>query len=116
MVSDFTNDTIVEIESPCLLAGNQVFIEMDDFWAGPYEVGYREYTSSYYEKPQIKEHKYTVSGYSSNQIKQYSLSYSEGYWGAPETQWLVLCPKQDATPEQLDVISDSVLVESFKEH
>lgn len=115
VVSDFTNDTIVEIESPCVLAGNQVFIEMDDFWAGPYEVGYREYTSSYYVKPQIKEHKYTVSGYSSNQIKQYSLSYSEGYWGAPETQWLVLCPKQDATPEQLDVISDSVLIESFKD-
>ena len=115
VVSDFTNDTIVEIESPCVLAGNQVFIEMDDFWAGPYEVGYREYTSSYYVKPQIKEHKYTVSGYSSNQIKQYSLSYSEGYWGAPETQWLVLCPNQDATPEQLDVISDSVLVESFKD-
>lgn len=115
VVSDFTNDTIVEIESPCVLAGNQVFIEMDDFWAGPYEVGYREYTSSYYVKPQIKEHKYTVSGYSSDQIKQYSLSYSEGYWGALETQWLVLCPKQDATPEQLDVISDSVLVESFKD-
>ena len=115
VVSDFTNDTIVEIESPCVLAGNQVFIEMDDFWADPYEVGYREYTSSYYVKPQIKEHKYTVSGYSSDQIKQYSLSYSEGYWGAPETQWLVLCPKQDATPEQLDVISDSVLVESFKD-
>lgn len=115
VVSDFTNDTIVEIESPCVLAGNQVFIEMDDFWAGPYEVGYREYTSSYYVKPQIKEHKYTVSGYSSDQIKQYSLSYSEGYWGAPETQRLVLCPKQDATPEQLDVISDSVLVESFKD-
>lgn len=115
VVSDFTNDTIVEIESPCVLAGNQVFIEMDDFWAGPYEVGYREYTSSYYVKPQIKEHKYTVSGYSSDQIKQYSLSYSEGYWGDPETQWLVLCPKQDATPEQLDVISDSVLVESFKD-
>ena len=115
VVSDFTNDTIVEIESPCVLAGNQVFIEMDDFWAGPYEVGYREYTSSYYVKPQIKEHKYTVSGYSSDQIKQSSLSYSEGYWGAPETQWLVLCPKQDATPEQLDVISDSVLVESFKD-
>lgn len=115
VISDFTNDTIVEIESPCVLAGNQVFIEMDDFWAGPYEVGYREYTSSYYVKPQIREHKYTVSGYSSNQIKQFNLSYSEGYWGAPETQWLVLCPKRNAMPEQLDVISDSVLIESFKD-
>lgn len=115
VISDFTNDTIVDIESPCVLAGNQVFIEMDDFWAGPYEVGYREYTSSYYIKPQIREHKYTISGYSSNQIKQFNLSYSEGYWGAPETQWLVLYPKQNATPEQLDVISDSVLIESFKD-
>lgn len=115
VVSDFTNDTIVEIDSPCVQAGNQVFIEMDDFWAGPYEVGYREYTSSYYVKPQIKEHKYTVSGYSNNKIKQYNLSYSEGYWGVPDMQWLVLCPGQDATPEQLDVISDSVLVESFKD-
>lgn len=115
VISDFTNDTIVDIESPYVLAGNQVFIEMDDFWAGPYEVGYREYTSSYYVKPQIREHKYTISGYSSNQIKQFNLSYSEGYWGAPETQWLVLCPKQNATPEQLDVISDSVLIESFKD-
>lgn len=115
VISDFTNDTIVDIESPCVLAGNQVFIEMDDFWAGPYEAGYREYTSSYYIKPQIREHKYTISGYSSNQIKQFNLSYSEGYWGAPETQWLVLYPKQNATPEQLDVISDSVLIESFKD-
>ena len=115
VISDFTNDTIVDIESPCVLAGNQVFIEMDDFWAGPYEVGYREYTSSYYIKPQIREHKYTISGYSSNQIKQFNLSYSEGYWGAPETQWLGLYPKQNATPEQLDVISDSVLIESFKD-
>lgn len=115
VISDFTNDTIVEIELPCVLAGNQVFIEMDDFWAGPYEVGYREYTSSYYVKPQIREHKHTVSGYSSNQIKQFNLSYSEGYWGAPEMQWQVLCPKGDVMPEQLDVISDSVLIESFKD-
>lgn len=115
IISDFTNDAIVEIDSPCVLAGNQVFIEMDDFWAGPYEVGYREYTSSYYVKPQIREHKYTVSGYSDAQIKRFNLHYSEGYWGTSETQWLVLCPKKNATPEQLDVISNSVLIESFKD-
>lgn len=62
VISDLKNDTIVEIESPCVLAGNQVFIEMDGFWAGPYVVGYREYTSSYYVKPQVKEQKYTVNG------------------------------------------------------
>lgn len=115
VISDFTNDTIVEIESPCVLAGNQVFIEMDGFWAGPYVVGYREYTSSYYVKPQIKEQKYTVSGYSRSRMNKFDLSYSEGYWGAPETRWLILSPERDAVPEQLDVISDSVLIESFKD-
>ncbi len=115
VISDFINDTIVEIESPCILAGNKIFVEMDEFWVGPYVVGYREYTSSYYVKPQIKEQKYTVSGYSRSQMNQFDLSYSEGYWGAPETRWLILSPKQDAVPEQLDVISDSVLIESFKD-
>lgn len=115
IISDFNNDVIVEIESPCVLAGDKVFIELDDFWAGPYEVGYRELTSSYYVKPQIKEHKYTVSGYSSERMNQFILSYSEGYWGAPETRWLILCPQKDAEPEQLDVISDVILMESFKD-
>lgn len=115
VISDFTNDTVVDIETPCVLAGNQVFIEMDGFWAGPYVVGYREYTSSYYVKPQIKEQKYTVSGYSNSRMNRFELSYSEGYWGAPENRWLILSPKQDAAPEQLDVISDSILIESFKD-
>lgn len=115
VISDFTNDTIVEIESPCVLAGNQVFIEMDNFWAGPYVVGYREYTSSYYVKPQIKEKKYTVSGYSFHQMNQFNLECSEGYWGAPENRWLLLSPKRGAEPKQVDMIPTSVLIESFKE-
>lgn len=115
VISDFTNDTIVDIESSYVLEGNQVFIELDGFWAGPYMVGYREYTSSYYVKPQIKAQKYTISGYSCSQMNKFDLSYSESYWGAPEIRWLILSPKQDAAPEQLDVISDSVLIESFKD-
>lgn len=111
--SNFTNDTIVEIDSPCIVEDNQVFVEMDGFWAGPYEVGYREYTSSYYIKPQIKEQKYTVSGYENSQINQFVLNYEENY--GTEISWLLLCPKQDAKPEQIDLITDSVLLESFKE-
>lgn len=115
ILSDFKNDVIVEIESPCILANNQVFVELDDFWAGPYTVGYREYTSSYYIKPQIKEQKYTVRGYSSDQMNQFDLKYSEGYWESTETRWLLLIPKPDAIPKQMDVIPDSVLIESFKD-
>ena len=113
--SDLKNDTIVEITSPCVLAGNQVFIEMDGFWAGPYVVGYREYTLSYYVKPQVKEQKYTVSGYSYSRMNKFELSDSEVSWGASETRWLILSPERDSVPDQLDVISDFVLVESFKD-
>ena len=58
VVSDFTNDAIVDIKTPYLSVRNLVFIEVDDFWAGPYEVRYRDQTSSYYIKPEIKEKKY----------------------------------------------------------
>ncbi len=117
VLSDFTNDTIVEIKSSYVLAGSQVFIEMDegDFWAGPYEVGYREYTSSYYVKPQIKENKYTIRGYYGSQIEQFDLTNSEGHWGGSENKWTVLCPKQGESREQKDVIPNSVLIESFKD-
>lgn len=113
--SNFANDAIVEIDSPGIPSGNQVFVEWNGFWVGPYEVGYREYTSSFYIKPQIKENKYSVNGYGRNGIFLHELSVSEGYWGAPENKWTLLIPKKDATPEQLDLISDDVLVESFKD-
>ena len=111
-VSDFTNDAIVEIKSPWVVAGSRVFVEMDDFWAGPYEVGYRDYTSSYYIKPEIREQKYTVSGYNSDQMNKFTLT--EGYWGSSENSWELLSPKADAEIEQRDFISDAVLIESFK--
>ena len=41
LLSDFTNDTVVEIDVPGILSGNKVFVELDEFWAGPYEVGFR---------------------------------------------------------------------------
>lgn len=116
IISNFKNDVIVEIDSPFVMAGDRVLIELEDgFWAGPYEVGYREFTSSYYVKPQIKENKYTVSGYSRARINIQELIFSEGYWGAPETSWTVLIPRKDATLEQIDVISDETLIESFKD-
>lgn len=116
IISDFMNDTIVDLHTPyVLLAGNSVFVEMDDFWAGPYEVKHRDYDDTYYIQPQIKENKYTISGYKSDRIEQCPLRYSEDYWGTPQQQCVILCPKQDAVTEQLDVISDYALIESFKD-
>lgn len=115
LISDFSNDAIVEINPACVLSGDRVFVELDDFWAGPYEVGYREYTSSYYIKPLIKENKYTVSGYSKKNMRLQELISSDGYWGVPDNSWMVVIPKKDAPVEQFDVISDEVLLESFSD-
>lgn len=113
LISDFSNDAIVEITTPHIRAGEQVLIERDGFWAGPYEVGYREITSSFYIKPQIREAKYTVSGYNRVNLSLQELTSSEGYWGAPEIVWGIISPKKDCAPEQFDVITDEALITSF---
>lgn len=115
LLSDFTNDTIVEIDNLGILAGNKVFVELDEIWAGPYDVGYREYTSSFYIKPQIKENKYTVKGYRRNNVVLKELDVSDDYWGNSQKKWTILVPDQNAVLEQIDMISEVALVESFKE-
>ncbi len=114
LLSNFSNDAIVEIDSSCILSGDRVLVELDGFWAGPYEVGYRDF-SSYYIKPQIKENKYTVNGYSKSNVLIQELTSSEGYWGAPENRWMIVIPKKEASIEQIDVISEEVLLESFRD-
>lgn len=115
LLSNFSNDAIVEIDSSCILSGDCVLVELDGFWAGPYEVGYRDFTSSFYIKPQIKENKYTVNGYSKSNVLIQELTSSEGYWGAPENRWIIVVPKKEAPIEQIDVISEEVLLESFRD-
>lgn len=114
LISDFRNDAIVDIDSIHLHPGDYVFVELDEFWAGPYEVGYRDYTSSFYIKPQIKEQKYTVKGYSKNNVLLQELTSFDGYRTDPENSWTVIVPKKDSTVEQVDIISDEVLLESFR--
>lgn len=115
LLSDFNNDAIVEIAPPCVLPGDRVLVELDDFWAGPYEVGYRDYTSSFYIKPLIKENKYTVNGYSKNNVQIKELTSSDSHWGAPESRWMIAMPEKDASVEQIDVISNEVLLEGFRD-
>lgn len=115
LLSDFSNDAIVEIVPGCALAGDRVLVELDGFWAGPYEVGYRDYTSSFYIKPLIKENKYTVNGYRENNVRVKELTSLGGYWSAPESRWVIAVPKMDASVEQFDVISEEVLIESFRD-
>lgn len=115
LLSDFCNDTIVEIDNPHVRAGDMVFVEFGESWAGPYEVGYREYTSSFYIKPQIKENKYTVSGYRADAVTLHKLASSDGRWGSLENTWTVLSPNEGASFEQTDIITRDVLLESFRD-
>lgn len=114
LLSDFSNDIIVEIDVPNILSGNKVFVDLDGFWAGPYEVAYRDYTSSYYIKPNIKENKYTVNGYSKENIRPRELLHFVS-WEEPEIRWSLLIPKEDAVPEQKDMITEEALLESFRD-
>ncbi|MCC8357388.1 MAG: hypothetical protein LJU34_06045 [Oscillospiraceae bacterium] len=115
LLSDFYNDAIVEIDSSFIVQGDCVFVELDDFWAGPYVVGYRDFTSSYYIKPQIKENKYTVSGYKKSNMALREFTSSERYWGVPENRWMVVIPKKDTDAEQFDVITDELLLDGFRD-
>lgn len=115
LLSNFSNDTIVEIDIPYVLSGDQVFVEYEGFWVGPYEVGYREYTSSYYIKPQIRENKYTVCGYRQSDVLLRTLPFFDSYWDISDNMWTILIPKQDVIPEQIDVITKEALLVSFRD-
>ena len=98
-----------------MTVGNEVYIDLGDFYAGPYEVDFREITQSYYIRPQIKNSKYTISGYNKRNSSVTVLTDSDNYWGASENRWTVLSTKENAVAEQLDVITDAQLLESFRE-
>lgn len=115
ILSDFKNDAIVELDCPFLVSGDQVFVEVDDFWAGPYEVGFRDYTSTYYIKPQIKENKHTLSGYRKNNVMFHELSSYDGRWNSVDNRCTILVPGKNAIYSQLDVISDVLLIEGFRD-
>lgn len=115
ILSDFYNDAVVDIESPFVIPNAKVFVELGDFWAGPYKVGFRDYTSSYYIKPQIKDNKYIVNGYTKGNFDLKELTISDGYWGASETVWSLFIPRKGVGIEQQDVISDETLIESFRD-
>lgn len=115
LLSNFKNDAVVELDLPYILPDDLVFIEMDGYWVGPYEVGYREFTSSYYVKPQIKENKYTVSGYRQNSVVRQELSSPDEYWGNSENRWNIISIKRDALPELIDVITNEALIDSFRD-
>lgn len=113
--SDFYKDSIIEIDANDLHIENKIFIEIDGFYAGPYQVGYREIDKVFYVRPQIKESKYTIHGYKEENCVLHEISYADSYRGYSDGRWSVASPRESSEVEYIDVISDEALLESFKE-
>ena len=113
IISNFYNDNVVDINVSSITEGEKVFVHLDGFLAGPYTIGYRELTSSFWNKPQIKENKYTIRGYKDGDYALQELNYSE-YWNQ-EYKWKIFVPKQDMSVTQRDVITDEILIEGFRD-
>ncbi len=115
LLSDFTGDPVVDINLPYIVPGTRVLVDRKDYWAGPYDTGYREYTSSYYIKPQIKENKYTISGYTRDSVIPMDFTATASRYGEHVLKWSLLFLKKDAEKTVADVITDDLLVESFRD-
>ena len=68
--SDFYNEPIVEIDVDDVIEGDEVYVDLGDFYAGPYRVDFRPSTQTYYIRPEIKNSKYTISGFESDEYIQ----------------------------------------------
>ena len=115
ILSDFYKDNVVEIDAVGLHLASLVLVELDDFYAGPYSVRYREIDKAFYICPQIKERKYIIFGHKKENCIQQELDSFDNYWGALDSKWFVSFPKNPSETEYIDAISDHALLENFKE-
>ncbi len=114
--ADFYAEPIVEIDIDDVMSGQEIFIDLGDFVAGPYVVDFRQHTQTYYIRPEIKNSKYTVSGYSKRKCLPITLLETTDYWNRDTAyEWTVFLAREEAGIEQQDVISDNLLLESFRE-
>jgi MoxR-like ATPase len=107
-VLNLLNSVNVQISHPNIKENDKVFVEWNDYWVGPYEVGYREYDDIYYVQPQVKNNKYTLTGYKKQDLESTIIE-------SHDNRWQILIPKKNSIYDQIDVISDEKLLESFKE-
>lgn len=115
LLSNFTNDVVVGIDVQYIPEGNKIFVEFENYWVGPYIVGYRSIDSTYYIKPQIKENKYTVNGYNKNDVIIKEVIVSDNYGSNSEIKWNFLIANKYAKTHQIDVINDKVLIDGFRD-
>ena len=114
VISNFLTDPGVIIDVPQKYECASVLVEVEDYWAGPYEITYRPIDSEHVIVPKLNEHKYTVSAYKKSDIIIQNLTYQESGWGQSEKNWALIYPQKSANKEQLDVMTDEFLLEGFR--
>ena len=113
---NFATDNIVDIQSEHIPQGERIYIDINGFFAGPYEVGFRELTNSFYIRPQLKENKYVLKGFSNSNIRSFVLSDPDTrHWSTESIKWNVISTNQ-IQEENLDKATDKILMESFKDN
>lgn len=115
--SDFSNKT-VDISANNILKGDNVLINFGDYFAGPYEVNYRNYSDygiqSYYIKPNIKETKYVSMGYNADNVRVISVQENlSTYFESNYDAWSLCMPVHPDDIVFRDEITDEELVELF---
>lgn len=112
--SDFSNDSLVNISPKNANKGDLALINIGDYFAGPYEIFYRDYSDynihSFYIKPRIKENKYITKGYDFNNI---NITPIHEYYDDPAKEWIVCMPQNANDIVYRDEMQSDTLIESF---
>lgn len=116
ITSDFYNDNIVIIDVDDIVQGDEIFVKLDNFVAGPFTVKCRRVDSAFYIRPQIKENNYVLTGYTINDCDIVRLNSDTNVGDNDEYKWYIISITADKEIEYRDVIpSDEVLFEGFRD-
>lgn len=100
----FFNNKIVTIPSTNtnISVGEKVVVELDNMWAGPYEVN-QDSDNSFFIKPEIEKRNYIISGYKKDNNR--TLEIQNIRYLLPST----------TTEQHIDVMDSKILLNYFKE-
>lgn len=111
--SDFTNDSVV-IKLSGIGKEDEVLVQRNGIWAGPYKADYDEKTHEYYIRPNILDNKYTVFGYTTEDVQDVSINDYISYNGLSALSETLLKIKYPGNVALHDVCTDETLVKDLQ--
>ena len=114
--ADIANNPLLEIEGRTFTAKSKILYGYrKDFYVGPIEVGTKVQSDKSYLNFNVKNNKYLLSGYKASDLREVVIEDRETKFGNedPKFKWVVYSIKKNAKQQQIDVITDSVLLDAF---